>query len=121
MPNAGFARTPEATGRGFAAPDNDVLRAEHPVESQSWHPATKVFSHCAKSEGCFIKFKGRWAVEDRPPSVLAPGTALRLHLCRALSSVRVASILAMRRLLMQPSALPKFCVAEPFPGCHRVL
>ena len=48
-PNAGFARTPEATGRGFAAPDNDVLRAEHPVESQSRRPAAKVLRFLAKS------------------------------------------------------------------------
>jgi hypothetical protein len=81
----------------------------------------RFFSHSAKSEGCFIELQGRWAVKDRPPSVLAPGPALRLHLCRALSSVRVGSILAMRWRRMQPPALPKCCVAEPLFICDRVL
>jgi hypothetical protein len=40
-----------------------------------------------------VEKKRRWAVEGCPPSVLAPGTALRLHLCRALSSVRVVWIM----------------------------
>ena len=41
--------------------------------NESWHPATKVCSHDAKYEGCSVVIdEGRWAVEDRPPSVLAP-------------------------------------------------
>jgi hypothetical protein len=34
----------------------------------------EVFSHNTKSEGWLVELEGRWAVEDRPPSSLAPGT-----------------------------------------------
>ena len=77
------------------------------LSKSSWHPATKGFSHDAKSEGWLIDVVGRWAVEDRPPSLLAPGPALRLHLCRALASVRGENIVVKRRLHMQHAVATK--------------
>lgn len=67
------------------------------MSNESWHRATKVFRLMPKPKAVRFGTNGRWAVVDRPPSVLAPGTALRLHLCRALSSVRAESIMVICR------------------------
>ena len=68
------------------------------------HRATKVLRVVPSSwlgQSCLTEWDGRF--ENRPPPVLAPGMALRLHLCRAFSSVRVVSLWSDRWLLAKKS------------------